>query len=657
VIRFPLLSSRFVAIAAFLLLVSSFAPIPISNAQELDSEDPQHNPVADEYAKIRSVSYEDAIVQLSMQDEASTITGVFVEREDSFAGSWIQYEPSFKLFVGIADSTAIDRAPDYLAETARSFEVEILHVKKSLSQLRMELAAVSEIVFTDSNLLNLVYSLGINIPHNKVRLYSPDVAKLAAYVEKGVFRRLGLGVDDLDLIFQEVRTAPAQYKYPYLIGPQPISSPSLSKCTLGYTVRRTSDNRTFVSTAGHCKDDLNIEYIPGPGTVSIGPIVIQRDPMSDPPGTPNYGIDIQIHDTSVRGFGLTNLIALAPNNHWRVGSQVSAAYTPIESIACKIGRTTGHTCGYVKDTNDHPILLPPLPIPDIFVRVSVEGYPQGTACKGDSGAPVFRSESNHLVALGTLSFASSVCDAAASYFLYAPTEQYAALGYQILTSDRDQYYYQNVYWSDSNCKQYKGKVNAYGDVGPQEQATCQTSLPDNSSGPVNTYTAHVVANALQEGLWRGNVGYIRSVPLSSSGTVFWSFAPQWQVFPTQPAPRAQDEFIIGNFSIQNVFWTEQNCIQYRYPLDMNGNRIYAQGTSGACQTPIPGISGTIQSYTAWVINDQLREAMWRNDVGYIRTLQLNPEKTDVVGAASVSWTQCCSGTAPQAQGVFILNHP
>lgn len=395
----------------------------------------------------------------------------------------------------------------------------------------------------------------------------------------------------------------------------------------------------------------------GNGNVSIGPIVTQRDPMTDSPGTPGYGIDIQIHDANVRSFGLTNLIAFGPNNHWRVGSQVSAAYTPIDSIACKSGRTTGHTCGYVRDIYSHPVLNPELPIPDIFVRVSVEGYPQGTACSGDSGAPVFRSYSNHLVALGTLSFASSVCNASASYFYYAPMEQYAALGYQILTSERDQYYYQNVYWSAYDCSQYKSKVDPYGNPGVQEQASCQTSLPDNSAGDINTYTAHVVANSLHEGLWRGNVGYVRTVPLTSNGTVGWWAAQQWQPFPTQPAPRAQDEFIIGNYAIQNVFWTETDCTQYRYPLDLNGNRIYSQGTNGACQTIIPGTSGTIQSYTAWVINDQLREAMWRSGVGYTRILQLNPEKTDVVGANSVPWTQCCTGTAPQAQGVFILNHP
>ena len=57
------------------------------------------------------------------------------------------------------------------------------------------------------------------------------------------------------------------------------------------------------------------------------------------------------------------------------------------------------------------------------------------------------------------------------------------------------------------------------------------------------------------------------------------------------------------------------------------------------------------------MNDQLREAMWRNNIGYMRTVPLNAAKTDAQWSSAPAWTQCCTGTAPQAQSVYILNHP
>lgn len=151
--------------------------------------------------------------------------------------------------------------------------------------------------------------------------------------------------------------------------------------------------------------------------------------------------------------------------------------------------------------------------------------------------------------------------------------------------------------------------------------------------------------------WNGGL----TVPLDSFGFVNWGNIA-WQAFPPATPPRAQEEFIIGNFAIQRVFWQDNSCTQYKYPLDDLGNRKYPDGIITSCPTLIPG-SGDIQSYTAWVVNDQLREGMWRNNKGYTRILQLNSAKTGAIGETTVQWTECCTGTGPHAQGVYILNHP
>ena len=75
--------------------------------------------------------------------------------------------------------------------------------------------------------------------------------------------------------------------------------------------------------------------------------------------------------------------------------------------------------------------------------------------------------------------------------------------------------------------------------------------------------------------------------------------------------------------------------------------------SQACGTSAPG-NGTIQSYNAYPVHGKLREAIWRNNLGYVRDVPLNATNTDVNWSSAPAWTQCCSGTSPRAQGGDIL---
>lgn len=64
----------------------------------------------------------------------------------------------------------------------------------------------------------------------------------------------------------------------------------------------------------------------------------------------------------------------------------------------------------------------------------------------------------------------------------------------------------------------------------------------------------------------------------------------------------------------------------------------------------------VTSYTNYIINDKLHEAMWRGGNGYIRTTPIDSDGT-VDWNSSTSWgNPCCSGQSVAGQGAYILWH-
>ncbi len=98
------------------------------------------------------------------------------------------------------------------------------------------------------------------------------------------------------------------------------------------------------------------------------------------------------------------------------------------------------------------------------------------------------------------------------------------------------HFYQNVFWTEANCLEYKRELNIYGDAtDAQTSQQCRTVLNPPNSFPgtgtldvITSYTAYVVGGRLREGLWRGGKGYIRDVPLKADNTdINWNSAPVW----------------------------------------------------------------------------------------------------------------------------------
>jgi len=323
-----------------------------------------------------------------------------------------------------------------------------------------------------------------------------------------------------------------------------------------------------MSTAGHCD---NIQYTTDGiyfGLTGNENGWLENDPVATPNPIGPFGedMDIQVHDSSVRSFDLTNEIYTGASSTAKVISSRTKADTRWEWV-CKNGRSTGTTCGQITDIAYAPSYAP---VPR-YVRVD-SGIYYDIACGGDSGSPIFQFLANGVAAFGILSGTQdSICNGGNTYFFYTPIDEINRAGYSILTTHYKQYFVQNVWWTETTCTEYKQALDGNGNSsGAPTSQPCLTNLPAGSSGTIESYTAYVVGNHWREAIWRGGVGYTRNLH------------------------------------------------------------------------PVHG---------------KLREAMWRNNVGYVRDVPLNATNTNVDWASAPAWQQCCTGSPPRAQGGDILTQP
>lgn len=637
----------FLLVGVFFLFGSSTPAL----AQPIDDTKTEEDPTISFYVAQYGVSREEAAHRLEIQSDSARIIESVMREIPTYAGGWIEHEPVFQLVFAVTDPDEIKHVKEIVNKLNWVETLDVRLADKTLPELEAELARVKALLVEDSEVSKIVFGTGLDIIQGTILVETSDIGRLTEIITERGIENSGISLDNLNLEYRESPHVPAQLKYPLLPGGQEIST-----CTTGYAVTSGMDGRKYMTTAGHCGNSQNVVFGAEESTDTfLGPVFAENDAISNPVvGPMGNTVDLQVHDISVRDFDLSNLVRVGSNTVLRV-TAAHYKHSTLGWYVCKYGMRTYYTCGTVVNLN----FAPQLHTANTFVRVHNSSMQSEIACKGDSGGSVFVMRTGFVEAVGSLSTTSSTdpvtCQSVSHYFSYAPVDQFVNFGYYIITTDHPQRYYQNVFWTQFNCVQYSGILDDYGNVVGQQSQSCPTSL--GGSGALNSYTAHVVADKYHEGGWQGGYGYVRTIPLYTWGAVNWGSPNYWQTFPFSNFPaRAQDEYVIGNYSYQKVFAHDNVCTLYKYPLDLNGNRDYSQPNhTTPCPTILPG-SGDIQSYTAWVVNDQLREAMWRNNIGYTRTLQLNAEKTDVDGAWTQNWTQCCTGTAPQAQSVYILNH-
>ena len=612
---------------------------------QVDSPLPEPNSMVVWYANTFKLSYEEAERRLNLQAEMDGVERKIAEGETLYAGSWMEHEPDFGLIVAFAAPNGEEIIKKYLDGIPWSTLVRVQERPYTIKELR----AILEQVNLGAQKTGIPFSSGLS-PHKPTSIIistdKPEELRRQLETEDS----LRPFIQIMEFVYQESPPVPAQLKYPYLLGGH-----RLSACNTGFVVTRNSDGRRFMSTSGHCSNTVDVVYN-GTNSIFLGPVVFENDPVGNV-GMYGDDIDLQAHDVTARSFDLTNVIRTGAATTARVVSVEFEATTLYDTV-CKYGKITNETCGVVTQINYSPGGDWGGSDDYVFVSILINDI----GCPGDSGSPVYKYVAGGVSALGLLSgVENDLCNGTSNWFIYTPIDEINRAGFSILTTHYQQRYLQNVFWTETNCRQYIQPYDDNGNpFGAQTDSACNTTAaPGTNSETIQTYTGYVMGNFWREGMWRNNRGYTRNVPLNSNGTINWGAAPAWSFCcGPQDAPRSQDGYIIGNHFYQNVWWTETDCKEYKRDIDNNGNPTGVT-TIQTCRTSLPvGSSLTIQSYTAYPVGGNLREGMWRNGIGYVRTVPLNATNTDVDWNNAPTWSQCCTNNAPpRAQGGYVLSYP
>lgn len=636
-----------IACLSFVLLAPD---VSFSQTSPIADPEPKNSIVAF-YANAMNIDYDEAERRLNLQAEMSLVEEKLIEDEAYFA-SWMQHEPDFGLVVSFTTDDGEERIKKYLADVKWA---DMVMVQKS-DITREEIASMRKDIEDEARKTDIAFGSGINYQAGKIMLYTEKAGDLESALRTSPIT--GPMVDRIEVV-EEAPAVPANgWEYPFLVGGHPLKT-----CTTGFVVRRNSDSRRFISTSGHCTNNSDVRYN-STNAVYVGDVIWEND-INKINQEFDDDLDFQVHEAAEsRSFDLTNRINDG-TNIMRVEYDEKLGTTNGDFV-CKHGRNTGLTCGKIVDLSFSPGAAgaSQYGTSDNYVRVNRYFLPVGTmGCPGDSGSPVFKYVDQDVWALGILSGTNTTnCSIDSTYFFYSPIDYINWSPFRILTADQDIYQYQNVWWSSSGCTTYWWRLNEYGNqTSTNGTLGCQTSLPSGSSGTVRSYTAYVLSNHLHEAMWRDTKGWVRSVPLKSNGSVNWSAAPNWfNCCNSSSPPEAQGVFIVGDTYRQNVWWSASNCEEFSNPLNDDGSINWGSQTSGPCQTSLPpGSSGSIESYTAYVTGELLRESIWRGGKGYVRDVPLDATNTNVnwPTPATAGWTHCCTASGPKGQGAYVISYP
>lgn len=228
--------------------------------------------------------------------------------------------------------------------------------------------------------------------------------------------------------------------------------------------------------------------------------------------------------------------------------------------------------------------------------------------------------------------------------------------YSVTPKHVKQYFHQNVFQENGECRAYRASMNNLGRLNPWDyEGPCDTYAP--GSGKVTSYTNWVAGDHLHEALWRGGRGYVRKVPLNTNGTVGWNRAPNWQHCCTGVSVGGQGAYTLGEYFYQTVYAKDGTCTEYKSTLNGDGTIKLPWLSSGPCKNAqrAPG-RGDVTSYTNWIAGGLFQEALWRGNKGYIRATIINPRTNTVDWNRVGDWRQCCSNSKVGGQGAYILNY-
>ncbi|MCL4264494.1 MAG: hypothetical protein KJ069_14820 [Anaerolineae bacterium] len=163
------------------------------------------------------------------------------------------------------------------------------------------------------------------------------------------------------------------------------------------------------------------------------------------------------------------------------------------------------------------------------------------------------------------------------------------------------------------------------------------------SGNVEMLAGYVVGNTLHQGLWRGNQGWSRTVPIEN-GWVNWGGASTWSgpvsatTLPGSGTVQSLGGYRLGNILYQSMWrgtqgWTREVPIVSNQP-DWNNASAWAGPVS---ISNLPG-SGSVNSQADFIIGNTLWQAVWRGNQGWARTVPIE--------GGVVNWNDASNWSGP-----------
>lgn len=161
------------------------------------------------------------------------------------------------------------------------------------------------------------------------------------------------------------------------------------------------------------------------------------------------------------------------------------------------------------------------------------------------------------------------------------------------------------------------------------------------SGALQTQTYFVIGNTLWQGMWRGNQGWSRTIPLHN-GQIRWGSASSW----SGPAPisglpgsgtlQTQSEFVVCN-TLWQALWRGNQGWARTIPIQ-GGQPVWGSASAWTGPISISGLpgSGNMETQTEFAVGNTLWQAFWRGGQGWTRTVPINNCNLNWNGASA--WT-------------------
>ena len=203
----------------------------------------------------------------------------------------------------------------------------------------------------------------------------------------------------------------------------------------------------------------------------------------------------------------------------------------------------------------------------------------------------------------------------------------------------------------------------WGSASSWSQASWMGTLP--GSGTVQAVNQYAVKNTIRQSVWRGDQGWTRTLPIVN-GVPNWSGASAWSgpqsitTLPGSGSIQALNAYAISETLYQGLWRGDQGWTR-TVPI-VNGMPNWSGASAWSGPQYLSGLPGTgsIQALNAYPIgNTKLIQSIWRGDQGWIRTVNIVNGRPDWNNAPAFSGPMSISSLpgSGSMQGLMALPVP